>query len=245
MTSYVLLVASAFAAGAVNAIAGGGTLLTFPSLLMVLTPVTANATSTLALVPGSLGGAWGFRRDLKGGKKLLLWLMLPSLAGGIIGSLLLTRLDPKYFEGLIPYLILGAVTLFALQPRLTKVASNKSSFLVVFVAQLFVGIYGGYFGAGIGILMLTSLAYLGVTDIYEMNAMKNILAAVINGVSTIIFIAEGSIDWRFGPLMAVCAVAGGYFSARIARKVDRGVVRKLVIFVGYAMGFYYLAKQLS
>src|SRR5262245_8300447 len=183
-TTFLLLCLSAIAAGAVNSIAGGGTLLTFPSLLTaVSSPVVANATSTVALVPGSLASGWAYRREMEAARRWLLLLIGPSLLGGAIGALLITRLPEKYFEALIPWLLLTAATLFLLQPlvaRFTGIGRAKAhpsrgtQFAIVFF-QFLVSIYGGYFGAGIGILMLSSLSFMGINDIHQMNALKAIL----------------------------------------------------------------------
>lgn len=165
--SWWLLCVSAFLTGVVNSIAGGGTLLTFPSLLTVLSPVLANATSTLALLPGSLAGAWGYRLELAACRRHLIRLLPPSLAGGLLGSLLLTRLPERVFAHLVPWLLAGASTLILLQPTLTRWVGahphkppRTGTIAVIVFFQFLVGVYGGCFGAGIGILMLSSLAFM-------------------------------------------------------------------------------------
>ncbi len=226
MENLLVLGAAAAAAGAINSIAGGGTLLTFPALFAALggsdaAAVIANATSTTALVPGSLAGSWGYRGEMRRLPRWTLILIVPSLIGGLIGSLLLVLLPPLTFRLLVPWLILTAAVLFALQPQIarwTGVASgpaeNKRRQIVLAVTiQFFVAIYGGYFGAGIGILMLSILGFMGLSDIHEMNALKSLLGSLINGVSVIVFIAYGQIDWRLVCVMAVAAVIGGYGGA--------------------------------
>jgi uncharacterized membrane protein YfcA len=249
---YGSLCVAAFAAGAVNAVAGGGTLLTFPTLLSVHTPdVVANATSTAALVPGSLAGAWGYRRELRGSRRWLILLFAPSLLGGLVGALLLTRTDPGYFKLVIPWLLLTAALLFLIQPYLARwfppqSETGRASFGVqaaVVVFQFFVAVYGGYFGAGIGILMLTSLSFMGMGDVHRINAVKTILAAVINGVSIVVFVVDDKIDWRYAPVMAVASILGGYYGAVIGRRIPRAILRGFVVAVGLVLAAYYFLRQ--
>src|SRR5439155_2919417 len=187
--------------------------------------VVANMTSTVALVPGSLAGAWAYRRELAAVRSWLFLLAAPSLVGGLAGSLLVTRLDPRYFAFLVPWLTLLAALLFLAQPALARRhqhapssglrASSRRAAVVMF--QFLVGVYGGYFGAGIGILMLGALAVMGLRDIYQMNALKTLLAALINGISVLVFVASGRVDWPFAAVMALSAIVGGYLGARGAR----------------------------
>jgi uncharacterized protein len=238
--SLVLVCASALAAGAVNAIAGGGTLLTFPSLLTILSPVAANATSTMALLPGSLSAAIGYRAELQKARHHLVLLWPPSLIGGIAGSLLLIRMPEKVFAHAIPWLLVTASVLLMLQRPLMKYIGahphakphGRTVAAVVFF-QFLVGVYGGYFGAGIGILMLSSLAFMGIPDIHEMNAVKNILAATMNGVSAVIFATAGVVAWKYAAIMAIAAIAGGYAGARIARRMKQSWIRAIVVTIGF------------
>lgn len=240
--TFLLLLFSAFAAGVVNAIAGGGTLLTFPSLLTVLGPVFANATSTTALLPGSLASAWGYREELAQMRPHLIRLAPPSFVGGIIGSLLVIRLPERVFANAVPWLLVGASVLLLVQRPLARLvfsgahpnkpATGATLAGVVFF-QFLVGIYGGYFGAGIGILMLSSLAFVGIPEIHEMNAVKTILAAVMNGISVVIFATSGVIVWKYALLMAVTAIIGGYMGARVARRLNPGLVRAIVVAIGF------------
>jgi uncharacterized protein len=249
--TFLLLCLSAFAAGVVNSIAGGGTLLTFPMLQTVMLPKAANMTSTVALVPGSIAGAWGFRRDLAGARPWLMLLIGPSLAGGLVGSLLVLVLDNKYFELVVPWLLLLAAVLFAIQPYLNKfLRPGKTqqpaswwlhTLLVVF--QFFVGVYGGYFGAGIGILMLAALGLMGIGDINRMNAVKTILASCINGISVIVFVAGREVEWLYAIPMAIAAIAGGYYGASFGRLLPRNLVRLVVILIGLGLAAYYFAKD--
>jgi uncharacterized membrane protein YfcA len=247
---YVWLGLAALAAGAVNSIAGGGTLLTFPALLSVVTSVVANGTSTVALVPGSLAGAWGFRREMRGVRRWLALLIVPSLAGGLVGSLLVTRLEQRYFDALIPWLILTAALLFLFQPLLARqhpttgpTTPKAHAVAGVIFFQFLVSIYGGYFGAGIGILMLSALGLMGFNDLYAMNGLKNFLAVCINGVSVAVFVHDGVVDWRYVAVMAPSAIVGAYAGARLARRLNRRLVRWIVIAIAFALAAHYFHER--
>lgn len=246
---WALLSIAAFLAGAVNAIAGGGTLLTFSSLLMVLSPVPANASSTFALFPGSLAAAWGYRREVSLRRDHLVHLWPPSFLGGLVGSLLVTRLPERVFAGMVPWLLMGASTLLLLQRPVARWSGahphEKPSARVlaaIIAFQFLIGVYGGYFGAGIGILMLTSLAFSGIPDIHEMNAIKTVLAATMNAISIVIFTSAGVIVWKYAVVMALACAAGGYIGARTARRMSASVVRAIVVVIGFAVGVYSLFK---
>ncbi len=249
---------SALVAGAINSVAGGGTLLTFPALLAALNPLgveagrMANATSTIALTPGSLAGAWGYRREMSAARRWTLLLLAPSLIGGGIGSLLVTRLDAKYFQNLVPWLILTASLLFLAQPLVARLlqakphaAPSSRTLAVIVFFQFLVAVYGGYFGAGIGILMLSSLAFMGMSGVHQMNAVKTFLAFCINGVSVVIFILENKVEWRFVPVMAASAIAGGYLGARVARRIRPQFVRWFVVAIGLGLSAYSFYKQFA
>ena len=235
--------AAAFAAGMINSVAGGGTLLSFPSLIWLgRDPIIANATSTVALWPGSLGGLLGFRREFRSSKRWSLWLGVPSLIGGAIGAFLLLRTPSSTFSLIVPYLILGATLLLAAQEQITKRLLSASSerpsrawWVGALFFQFLVGIYGGYFGAGIGILMLAALGLIGLTDIHEMNGLKNLFALFINGIAAIYFIVSGAVIWIDVLVMATAATMGGYFGAGIARRLGRRFVRRIVILIGISM----------
>jgi uncharacterized membrane protein YfcA len=251
LTVYLLLCLAALAAGAVNSIAGGGTLLTFPSLLTVVEPVVANATSTVSLVPGSLASGWGYRDEMQAARRWLLLLIWPSLLGGAVGALLVTELDPQFFEALVPWLLLIAATLFLFQPaiaRLTGIGKTRElpspriQFGIV-AFQFFIAVYGGYFGAGIGILMLSSLSLMGISDMNQMNALKCILGACINGVAVVVFIVERKVNWPLALLMSVASIVGGYLGARFARRLNSNIVRWLVIAIGFGMAGLFFYRQ--
>ena len=247
LVDYFLLSVAAMLAGAINAVAGGGTLLTFPALLAALgssgsAAVVANATSTVALVPGALAALAGDRDEIRRERRWAMILLGPSLVGGLIGSLLLVLLPGETFKNLVPWLILTAALLFALQPQISKwaglnrpagtanrkdettestITSNPSAVLsagsrgstgVLAAAigfQFLVAIYGGYFGAGIGILMLSALAIMGMEDIHRMNAVKTLLNLVINGTSVLVFVSSGRVHWPFAAIMALSSIVGG------------------------------------
>jgi uncharacterized membrane protein YfcA len=249
--THVWLAVSALAAGAVNSVAGGGTLLTFPALTAVVRPVVANGTSTVALVPGSVAGAWGYRREFRHLVRWALILAGPSLVGGAIGTLLVTRFPESYFDTLVPWLILTAALLFLLQPTLTRLtglgkaqaAPARGTLAGVVAFQFLVAVYGGYFGAGIGILMIASLSLMGVGDIHDMNALKTFLAACINGVSVVVWVLEDRVRWDLVPAMILAAVAGGYLGARTARRMPNNVVRWIVVGIGFGLAAFYFYKQ--
>ena len=255
---YLILCLVAALAGAINAIAGGGTLLTFPALFAALgssgaAAVLANGTSTVALVPGSIAALVGYRREIREERYWSMLLVAPSLIGGLVGAVLVVVLPSELFKAAVPWLILTAAVLFALQPQIARwigvgqVHEGGSSRAVVAGAitfQFFVAVYGGYFGAGIGILMLSALAMMGLADIHRMNAVKTLLASIVNGISAIVFIVTGNVHWPYGLAMAVAASAGGYVGAHTARRVDRTVVRGIVVAIGFSLAGYYFYRQL-
>jgi len=250
--SYPVLCVVALLGGAINAIAGGGTLLTFPALLAVVHPVQANATSTLALLPGSLSGAWGYRDELLKTEPMLRILWFPSLIGGILGSLAVTRFPERVFENLVPWLLVIASTLLVLQRPIARwiglhphAAPKPGTVAGIVFFQFLIGVYGGYFGAGIGILMLSSLSFMGIPDIHGMNGLKSILAALMNGATAVIFIMEGVVVWRYAVVMAVAAMAGGYLGARGARRLSPVYVRAIVIVIGFGVAAYTLYKRFA
>lgn len=274
LLSLCVLAAAAFAAGIINSVAGGGTLLTFPALVAVLkaagntdAEAWANATSTVALLPGSFAGAWAYRKEYAEARSFALKLLLPSLVGGLVGSLLVV-VFPKAFGPLVPWLILTAAVLFLLQHPINRLLAKrreaavsaagdlragvrleplrrvrKRQVALIIGFQFLVAVYGGYFGAGIGILMLTALGFMGVQSIHHANGVKTLLAGVINGVSAVVFVAGGLIEWKLAAVMAVAAIAGGYVGARVARRLPAVYVRWVVIVIGFVLSGYYLWKQ--
>jgi uncharacterized membrane protein YfcA len=236
--------ASAFLAGAINSVAGGGTLISFPALVWLgLNSVTANATSTVAIWPGTIGSVWGYRRELGAAEPRFRVLIVPSLMGGLTGALLLRSTSSATFDRLVPYLILFATILLSVQEpvqRLLKTAHTERHRATRWLAgaiafQFLVGVYGGYFGAGIGILMLAAMGILGLTDIHEMNSLKVVCGGSINGVAALYFIWAGMVYWPDVLIMSLGAIAGGYGGAGLARKMGRTTVRRIVIAIGFGM----------
>lgn len=248
---HIWLILISMTAGVVNSVAWGGTFLTFPALLTAVAPVVANGTSTIALVPGSLSAAWGYRREVRGlSNWFLLLLILPCLAGGFVGAILVTRLDPRYFSALVPWLILIASLLFLFQPVLRWQAFTSKpgplrmhTAAAIVLSQFLVSIYGGYFGAGTGILTLGVLSLTGLNDIHALNGIKNILAVCINGISVVVFIVHGVIDWRLAILMAPAAAIGAYGSALFCRKLDPRLVRWIIILLGFTLVIHFTVKH--
>lgn len=242
------LAASAAAAGFVNALAGGGTLLTFPTLIAFGVPaVIANATSTLALVVGIGGSLYGYREHMPAVRHWLPKFIPVSLAGGALGAWLLTRTDEKIFAALVPYLILFATVIFMAQGPIRKFAGfgggnhphHRHAVWASIPFQFVVAVYGGYFGAGIGILMLASLCFLGLEDIREMNALKTILGALINVVAAVWFVFAGLVDWPRMGVMAAGAVVGYYLGAHFTRSVHPKLVRHLISATGLILAAYF------
>jgi uncharacterized membrane protein YfcA len=254
--TFLLLFLAALAAGAVNSVAGGGTLLTFPALLSAGVPaVAANATSTVALVPGSLSAYWGYRAEMGRSRRYLLWLGLPSLAGGVLGAYLVLKAGDALFRELVPWLILSATVLFIVQEPIRQWLARRSaqgpatgeragSLPAVIAFQFLVALYGGFFGAGIGILMLAALGFLGLSDIHRMNGLKNFAAVCINGVAAVTFIVGHRVHWKIALLMAAGAIAGGYGGAGLARRLGQRNVRRIVIAIGLLIGLYMLFRPL-
>jgi uncharacterized membrane protein YfcA len=255
--TYTFLCISAFFAGVMNSVAGGGTLLTFPALTGVISPALANGTSTVALLPGSFAGALGYRKELWECRRFVVRMIVPSLAGGYLGAWLVGK-DQDAFATLVPWLILTAAVLFVVQAPLSKWLKARAaadstpserhepSWLVqaaVIGFQFLVAVYGGYFGAGIGILMLSALGFMGVGDIHRMNAVKTFLAASINTAGVIVFVRDKLVNWDYALPMLVAAILGGYAGARVARRLPASYVRYAVIAIGFGLSAYYFIKQ--
>ena len=246
---YVWLCLSAVAAGAVNAVAGGGTLLTYPALTNVVLPHVANGTSTVALFPGSFASIWGYRKLMPACKRWIYWLTAPSILGGLLGACLVEK---ESFGFVIPYLILLAAVLFLLQPTIARIFKQQAAALkepsgrmlaVIVVGQFFIGVYGGYFGAGIGILMLSSLSFLGLKDIHETNALKSFLAFCINSVAAGVFIArQDMVRWDYALAMMAAAIVGGYLGARLSLLLRPVFVRWVVIVIAFGLAAYYFTR---
>ncbi|MGI8915511.1 MAG: sulfite exporter TauE/SafE family protein [Chloroflexota bacterium] len=250
----ILLFVAALAGGMLNSVAGGGSFLTFPALIVSgIAPIQANATSTVALWPGAAASVGAYRRELgKANRRLVMMLTICSAIGGIAGAELLLHTPAKTFVRLIPFLLLLATLLFAFGKPLTAwwkrshpsaaVLSNRSLAGMV-GAQLIIALYGGYFGGGIGILMLATLGLMGMDQIHEMNAVKTLLAAAINGVAVVTFVLAGAVDWGPALVMIAGSLIGGYGGAAYARRLDPGLVRIFVIAVGVLMTVYFFLRS--
>ena len=248
-------------AGAMNAIAGGGTLLTFPALVgLGITPIVANATSTVALWPGTLSSMWGYRGELSGARQWAIGFAAPSLLGGGIGAWLLLKTPPSRFAALVPWLVLGAAGLFMVQPFIMKriqkhtlptttavdpTATGQPPSLGVIVLQFLVAIYGGYFGAGVGILMLAVLGFMGLTNIHRMNGLKNWGGCCMNFVAAVSFSFSSLVRWPIALGMAIGSIGGGYIGSRLAQRTPQRYVRRAVILIGFGGGLWLLFNQRS
>src|SRR3989449_119496 len=250
MTSYLLLVAAALGAGVVNSVAGGGSFLTFPSLVFTGVPsIIANATSTVALFPGVLASAWAYRRDFAGLDEIPLRAAVAvSIAGGITGALLLLFTSQKAFDAIIPWLLLAATIVFAIGPRVTKLFKRKSwigpKALVIF--HYFVGIYGGYFGGAVGIIILAVWSLAGLRDIHAMNAGRTLLGGVMNAAAVVLFVIARKVWWAQAWVMLIAAVIGGDAGALIARRVNPSLIRAgIIILVAFVILAFFLRLSLS
>ncbi len=238
-----VMLTAAFCAGVINSIAGGGTLITFPVLLWVgLDAKIANATSTVALLPGLMGSFWGYRQEIENSRPYLVRLGITSLIGGSVGTALLILTPSATFAALVPFLILFATILFTIQEPLSRwlkpgglEAGNTPHagwWTSAIILQFFSSAYGAYFGAGNGILMLAVIGLLGISNIHRANGIKTFLAVALNSVAVIGFALSHLVNWPVTFLMAVGALLGGYFGANIARRLSRVIVRRAVIAIG-------------
>jgi uncharacterized membrane protein YfcA len=254
LPNILLLLFTAFIGGTLNSVAGGGSFFTFPALVFTGIPaIPANATSTVALWPGSVASVGAYREELRNqNRTLLILLSVTSLIGGVLGAILLLKTPSSVFQLLLPYLLLLATLLFTFSPTITArlhvrkleqgSLTPKSLFWISFI-QFVIAIYGGYFGGGIGIMMLATLAVLGMKNIHVMNAIKTVLASFINGVAVVTFIIAGAVFWPQALLMIVGAIIGGYAGAYYARKLDPRFVRIFVIVVGFVMTIVFFIKS--
>ncbi len=246
----IFLFVAAVAAGVMNSVAGGGSFFSFPALLLVgVPPIWANATSTVALWPGTMASVVAYRNRLPRSPRILVPLVLACFVGGLIGAGLLLRTPQATFMRLIPFLFLAATLLLAFGKRLFKGVhahkEDKAPWLAVAavaLVQLAISVYGGFFGGGMGILILTLLNFLPLADIHAMNGVKTLLTSATNAVAIVTFVVAGIIVWPEAILMLGGAALGGYAGAHYAQKVNPDRVRSLVVAVGFAMSLYFLYK---
>ena len=264
----LLLVGASAIAGAVNSVAGGGTMLTFPTLIaMGQLSTVANATNTVALWPGQLSSLWGYSGEIRQNARAIVPLLVVGLVGGVAGAYLLVKTPSKVFDHIVPFLVLLATILFMAQEPLSRwqktriaqasksdepsgasAADNSDNTLRmtpgVGIFLLAVAVYGGYFGAGIGILTLAALGFLGMKNIHQMNGIKAAFTLGINGVAALIFATQRIVDWRVAGIMAIGAIFGGYAGSGIAKRIGQRNVRRLVIAIGLGITFWLLYRSL-
>ena len=239
----VAILAAGMAAGTINTVVGSGTLITFPTLLAFgVPPVTANVSNNLGLVPGSIAGAWGYRRELAGQRSRVLRLVSASVIGALTGAVLLLTLPPGAFEAIVPALILLGVLLVIFQPRLSAMVARRAErrgttldhhgAWWVWPAVLLAGVYGGYFGAAQGVLLMGILG-IGVAEtLQRSNAVKNVLAAFVNGMAGLVFALVADVDWAVAALIGVGATVGGLLGASVGRRLPPLVLRVVIVVVG-------------
>jgi uncharacterized membrane protein YfcA len=245
-----LLLAAAFVAGALNAVAGGGSFLTLPALVFTgVPPVVANATGTVALLPGYAAGAWGFKDDMAPPPGLSMRQVVAlSLLGGSAGAALLLFTPDATFRKVVPWLLLAATALFAFGPQLRAWAAGKNATHAApsagkaALGMLAVAIYGGYFNGGLGILLLALFGLLGQTQLNAMNGMKNVVSALLTAIAVAIYAVGGIVEWPQALLMMVAATAGGYGGARVARRIPAPVLRWGIVATGLVMAGLFFAK---
>lgn len=245
-----LLFLAALVAGGLNAVAGGGSFISFPALLFAgVLPVSANATNAVALWPGSAASVGAYRRELRGQRTQLVLFSVLSLIGGLVGALLLLQTRDALFERLIPYLLLLATIVFIASPTLTRLtqrpgakATGLARRVAVGVLYLAVAVYGGFFGAGLGILTLAVLGLLGFENIHEMNALKTLQATLVNGVAVVTFVLAGIVQWPPALVMIAGAIAGGYGGAALARRLPAARVRAAVTVISVALTLYFFIR---
>jgi hypothetical protein len=246
-TDLLILVGAALLAGALNAVAGGGSFFTVPAMVVLgINPVVANATSTVVLWPASVASAWAYRREVAQVKREALSLGGVSAVGGLAGALLLVGTPGEVFLRVLPFLLLVATLPHTFGNRLKAVlgahAGERGGRLAALGLQGFIAVYGGYFGGGIGLMMLAGLALLGMTDIHRMNGLKTLLSSLINALAVVTFVLSGVVDYPLALVMVTSAVVGGFLGAVWARKLDPRWVRGFVIAVGWSMTAYFFLR---
>ncbi len=255
---FVGLFVAGVIAGAINSVAGGGSLISFPSLIAFGVPsIVANATNTAVVWPGTVSSALAYRQDLTRRRSLLFTLLIPSFLGGLLGAVILVVTPEETFARIVPLLVLFATILFGASDWITRwiggISTSRQSGeqlnwlsgLWGFGFQLFVATYGGYFGAGIGILMLASLSLMGLRDVHRMNALKTVLASTINGIALVYFIVRGLVLWELAVMMGLGAIIGGYAGARLAKRVNQRALRVLIVLVGLVVSTWLFVKAMT
>ena len=238
----VAVIAAGMGAGAVNAVVGSGSLITFPTLLAVgYAPITANVSNNIGLVPGSASGTYGYRRELEGQGKRARVLAVGSGTGSLIGAVLLLTLPSEVFDFIIPILVLGAGLLMAVQPRLTRWVAGRRKHdardvgAAPIAIAFFAGIYGGYFGAAQGIILLAMLSVFVPDEMKRSNALKNLLAGTVNFVAALLFIFFADVAWEAVALVAIGAIVGGILGARVGRRINPTLLRAIVVILAFSV----------
>lgn len=247
IVDFIILVIAGLGAGALNAVAGGGTFLSFPALVYIgLPPITANATATLAALPGYIGSTWGFRNEIRSnGPVSLRGMVFVAILGGLIGALLLLVTPKEVFSSLIPWLLLFATAAFAAGPLLVRHVIGHGGGLprlASLVLILAVAIYGGYFNGGLGIMLLAAFGLVGFTNLHEMNGLKNLLSSILSLVSVITYTIAGLIDWKSAIILGTACAVGGYLGAHLARRISNMLaLRVFITLVGIGMAIVFFA----
>ncbi len=245
--SFLILIIAALGAGLMNAVAGGGSFLTFPALVFTGVPsIIANASSTMALIPGSLASAWAYREDFHGVDNFPLRpLFIVSVVGGITGALLLLYTPQRTFDSVLPWLMLGATVLFTFGRQISQWLKSVVHIgpVTVVVAQLFIAVYGGYFGGAIGILMLAVWTVFGLSDLHVIAANRTVLGATMNAVAVVLFIAAHKIWWPQTVAMLIAAIVGGYAGARWAKKVDQRYLRGVITAISVCITVMFFLRR--
>jgi hypothetical protein len=254
---FFLALVAAFIAGSINAVAGGGTLFSFTALGLSMPLKVANATNAALLTPASVSSALAFLPELRRVWRRLLALAIPTVIGSYLGAVVLINTSDELFRRVVPFLVLFAILLFAYKDRLTALVNRMRGRTTVtehseripvagwvwgLAFQFVIAFYGGYFGAGIGILMISSFSLMGMRDMHVMNSLKNPLAFLMNGIGAFRFALDGLVMWQFALPMAVCAVIGGYLTARVSRRINQKYLRAFVIVYGIAIAAYMFAR---
>jgi uncharacterized membrane protein YfcA len=251
LQSIIFLFVAGALGGALNSVAGGGSFIAFPALLFTgVPPIPANATNTIALWTAAAASGGAYRKRLDVARRVMIPLLAASLVGGLLGALLLLKTPAHTFMRVLPWLTLGATLLFAFGKKLAggrqSVIEHEASTAALAGTTLFqfgVAVYGGYFGGGMGIVMLAMLAALGMTDIHAMNALKSVMGFVINGIAVVTFIVAGAVYWKHGVIMIAGGIAGGYLGAHYAMKMPQAWIRWFVVLVGAGMTVYFFWKS--
>jgi uncharacterized membrane protein YfcA len=247
MNSYLLLTIAGLAAGLINSVAGGGMFITFPALVFTGVPsIIANASSTMALIPGVLASGWAYREDFRKSENFPFWpLVIVSVAGGIVGALLLLFTPQTIFDSVIPWLMLAATLLFTFGAKVTPILKRFIHIgpVTVVVIQFFIAIYGGYFGGAIGIMMLATWTVFGLTDIHVLNANRTLMGAAANIIAALMFVVAGKIWWPQTLVMLVGTIIGGYIGARMARKVKPQYIRAIVTVVSAGITIVFFLRR--